>query len=352
MKNWLYRALPFVVAWQCLMSGAVWAQSDGAARAQAYFLTLGGALGYDSNVYTAPEPPYRDYYELGYPDVLPKRYPGQFISTSLDGGYDLKFLESHHVATKISYNSRSYSADRLQNANTNYGKVHLGYRKDLGTLKPQPQGEFYLGMFKGRRGENYVDNDTGLTPQVIDSKTLATFDLSNRYAYHSRGGLGEVRYKFDSWVVQITGETETRDYENPVIVSEYDNRTQTLTVDATRVVSPGVELVAHGRSVNTAYSDRHARDRQGTILKANPLLVYKKRQGGAEMAYRPLRNLALYFALNREYTEDSFVHYNDSVRDEGKLRVRWHPKPKWLIRTVIHLWREEYPNAFAFDNPY
>ena len=326
------------------------AAEDGASAGE-NSLTLGTGLGFDSNIYNAPSRPYRDYYDLGYPQISPLIYSGKFLSAMLNGAYVLPFNGGFHLDTKFKYEGRYYLAERYQNANVQMGKGHLGARLDLGKREGRPAGKFYLGGFAGRHRENYVDNDTGMATVLIDPVTLSSMSLSNRYNYTSQGAMLEYRQQFTAWDMQLMMETEVRDYEDPMIVSQYDHHSRTVIAALNCCSGATVEGGMHLRGIAQDYSDRPARDRQGNALNANARLSYRKRQGGFVMALHPFRGLTVYTNVDREYTEDMFMNYNDSVRDVARFRIRWRPARGWLTRTVFRVWREDYPNAFAFDNP-
>lgn len=302
--------------------------------------------GYDSNVFKAPGEAYVDYGKLGYPSIQPSTQGGTFRSLDFEPKYGFDLGGGHSIAGEYLFYGLGHTKPSQQIADVYSHLYGVAYEKSIKGKKRSPQSKIRAGIFKGFKQESYLDRDTGMPA------TSGTADVSNRYNY--KVDLVEAAYelKLRPMKYRVKGSWESRDYENPGAVSEYDYMGRSLEgrIDW-KYSKTGSVKFKYGQSVND-YSDRPARNLEGSALKNNPRLNYRFMDYKLTFRNRPSRNFTGFVDLERENREDTHLGYNDYVRNKIKLRTRYKVNDRLRVRTVLSRWIRDYPNAFAYDNPY
>ena len=297
--------------------------------------------GYDSNVYQAPGEPYTDYFADFYPEVNPQARSGQFLDLALDLRYQRPMGENDGLEARYDFNGRKHLAEELSAADVNSHKLQLGW-SHMGGRDSQTD----LGLYLKKRQQAYVDHDLGGV-KLIDGT-----DVSNRYNYLGRGLVAKYGTSAGEMDWKVSAELETRDYEDPVVVSQYDQSRRGVQGDVRWKLSAPLSLRVNLGVARVDYDDRPAKNEKGEAFSSHPRLSYTYQELGGTLRNRFSNGLIGYMDLTRTNRMDDYVHYNDYTEDQAKLRIRLKGGKDLRIRLVLQVWRRDYPNAYAFDNPY
>lgn len=296
-------------------------------------------LGYDSNVFLAPDSPYVDLAQAGDPTVTPDKQTGFFIPLGLDAEYRRPVGKDTRFLTDFSFDGHIYEPG-VDNANLYDGEIRFGPEFQL-----TKDSSLYAGIILGYHKEIYYDRDDGL------NKVSGAVDISDKYSYGNAGA--EFSFKHDLRKVdyEVFGSVEKRDYEDPVVVSQYDHVYLDFGGSVGYNLAASTKVSAGYRYSVRDYNERRARDLNGDLLVVNPELEYIYHTIDLTLRQRLNKNLVAYVDYTRQERKDEFVGYNDSSQNRYKVRAIYAPSEDLRLRMAASYWDREYDRAFAFDDP-
>ncbi len=327
-----------------------------ASRETPFTLEVEIGLGYDSNAYQAPSAPYIDYAPYD-PTILPPagpyiatpvnpvRHSGFFIPAMVKAKYSPTSEGGRRFVTSFRFNGDIYPSSTLSNADTYNGKLAAGFEFMLGR-RDKREDTFYVGPFITYNRETYFDRDTGVDKTTLTSGT----NISNRYNYRGIGIEAEYKKRTTAVQYEIHGKVEQRDYDDPVVVAQYDHTYYVLGGEVEfQVARPTKLKLSYDYKVRD-YDERHSRDASGIYSNANPLLQYTYHDVGATLRNRLGKWLVVYLDYDRLMRNDENVGYNDYTEDAYRIRIITREDRGSKLRATFSYWKRDYPNAFAYDN--
>ena len=312
-------------------------KTDG--RKEGLSVSVEAGLGYDSNVFLTPENPYVDL-SLAVPaTVTPDKQTGFFVPLGLDAEYLRPMGTGARLLSDFGFDGQIYEPD-IDNANLYDAEFTLGPEFDI-----TKNSSLYAGIILGYHREIYYDRDDGL------NKVSGASDISDKYTYSNAGA--ELSYKHDLGKLdyEVFASFEKRDYEDPVIVSQYDHDYMKFGGSVDYALAASTKVSAGYRYSIRDYDDRKARDLSGNLLTSNPLLEYTYHTIDLTLRQRVSKSLVAYADYTRQDRKDEFVGYNDYGQNRYKVRAIYTPTEELRVRVAASYWDREYDRAFAFDDP-
>lgn len=307
-------------------------------------LTVEGGLGYDSNAFLTPDRSYVDYGTAGNPVVYPNKKSGAFIPVGLEAIYLMPAPNRITYIANYKFDGDFYLESDLDNANAYDHDFKLGPEISLG--KPgEGGGPLFVGVRAGYHKKIYYDRDEGI------NKVSGTTDISDRYTYTNLGLEGTYEGDYGKAGYDVFGFFETRDYEDPVVVSQYDHDYYALGGNLHYNVAPRTKLSGGYKYSVRDYDDRRARDLNANIFASNQLLRYIYHTLDLTARQRVTEKLVGYLDYTRETRSDEFVGYNDYLLNRYRVRAIYTPTEDLRLRVAASYWTRDYDRAFAFDNP-
>jgi len=302
-------------------------------------------LGYDNNPYLTPDDPYIDYAAAGNPLVTPNRQSGMYADLGFDGRYSRALSQAARFLVDYKFNGDYYFDSALSNADEYHHKLSLG-REQILRKQGKRQDSVYVGGFMRNVRDVYFDRDSG-----AGKVTTGGTDVSARYNYKSLGLEAEYRNRTADLQYALKGLYEHRDYEDPVVIRQYDHDYVKLSADIGYRISVPTKLLAGYTYQLRDYSDRLSRDASGSMVSTNPTLKYSYNTLDGSVRQRLSDAWVAYFDATYKTRTDAYVGYNDYDETEFRVRALYNPSDAWDMKLAVGTWRRHYPNAFAFDNP-
>ena len=302
-------------------------------------------LGFDSNAYRTPSDPYVDYAPTVPLAITPNVQSGFFVP--LEG--EIQYQGRHGkqrigFVAEYGFYADVYPGSDLKNA-TNFSQaLRAGAEILLGRSGRKHNTLSVLPYIK-QRHQTYSDRDDGLEKTSSTSGT----NISERYSYIARGLEAELRIETPVVPFKVWAEAADRDYEDPVVVDQYDHRYIAVGAEAEIPIGRYVDLIPSLEHQTRDYAERRALDLNGNLI-AGTTREYLYDIAGLSLRTRFSRNWTMYLDYQRTEREDTYVGYYDSSEDKFGVRLRFNNDP-FSARLVLSMLNRDYPNAFAFDNP-
>ena len=321
--------------------------------------SIESGIGYESNIYHAPD---HSYVDTALPStrpagiaVSPREISSLVIPLKADAEFinkfkkDADFVADLGISTSLMLDSDASDASNTNvnlNLGVDYDLTEIQYNKKKKQNMKRDLGNAYLGMFISTHNEVYVDKDSGL-PKT----TTGGVDISDKYSYQSYGFKGDYQRKIGGFKYVLGFEYEDLNYDTPLSGAEYDHTFQKLILGLKRKLSKATSLkFAYEYSIRD-YSDRHSRDLlTGTYSIANDLLEYTYGTMKVSLGHRFNNKLKAYFDVKSTTREDGFEGYNDSSRLDLSLRARYKYSSQTKIRGKLSTTTTDYDNAFNFED--
>src|SRR3990170_1442463 len=302
-------------------------------------VSVEAGLGYDSNVFLTPENPYVDLSLLVPVTITPDKQTGFFVPLGLDAEYLRPMGTGARLLSDFGFDGQIYEPD-IDNANLYDAEFTLG--PEFGLTK---NSSLYAGIILGYHRKIYYDRDDGL------NKVSGASDISDKYTYSNAGG--ELIYKHDLGKLdyEVFASFEKRDYEDPVVVSQYDHDYMKFGGSLDYALAKSTKVSAGYKYTVRDYNDRKARDLGGDLLTSNPQLEYTYHTIDLTLRQRVSDSLVAYVDYTRQDRKDEFVGYNDYGQNRYKVRAIYTPTEELRVRVAASYWDREYDRAFAFDDP-
>lgn len=339
----LFKVIPFSM---CMVSVPVLAQEMN--------WSIETGLGYESNVFHAPD---HDYIDTALPStrpagvaVTPVEKDGMFIPVDVQVDLINKIDNSRNFVTGIGLDTKLMLDSDLSDATATNVDLDLGVEylltKTIKSKKIKKAGNAYIGAFVSTHSQVYVDRDSGLP------KTSGGTDLSDKYSYQSAGLKATYDRSIRKMWYMAGFVYENLNYEAPASGAEYDHNLTKIELGAAREFSKTTDLKFKYSHALRDYSKRYARDAAtGTYDSAlNDLLEYTYDKFGLSLAHKVTNDFKLYFDVNNTARSDAFEAYNDYSKTDFSIRARYKYSDSTKIRTKIQTSSTEYDNAYNFDD--
>lgn len=305
--------------------------------------TANVGLGFDSNIYRAPSGSYVDYAPATPVAITPDEQSGFYVPLGLKGEYRHVQNDSNVLLTRYRFSGDLYVDSDYSNANNFSHKLRLGNES---TIKKNKNGAdtVYVGLLVSSVRDQYVDRDSGL-----DQTAGAAVDVSDRYSYKGAGL--EAAYKSSTGKAKYSVKFKliNRDYDDPVVISQYDNTYMSLGGDIQFRLSKPSKLKLGFRHYTYDYDERPSRNAQGRLFASNPARKYTYDQFSIAYAYRINKKWRSYAEYVKRQRSDDYVGYHDYDADKIRLRIKYRHNKKLQMKLALTSWQRDYPNAFAFD---
>lgn len=316
-------------------------------------------LGYETNVYHAPD---HDYVDTALPStrpvgiaVSPKEFSSFFIPVELDVNIRNKVYDNADFVAGIDFDTEvmlNSDADDATNTNINldlgfdYDLIEWKYSKKKKDYIKKDRGNAYIGMFVSSHSQVYVDRDTGL-PKT----TSGAEDLSDKYSYQSVGIKGDYERKVGKYEYLSGFVYKDLNYETPISGSEYDHTYSELNIGLKRDLSKETDIkLVYSYSVSD-FSDRYSRDLlTGTYSSANDFVKYTYNEIELKLAHRFDKKFKASFRVQSINRADEFEGYNDYSKIAMTIRGRYKYSAKTKVRGKIYSSTVDYDNAYNFDD--
>lgn len=298
-------------------------------------------IGFDSNVYRTPSDPYTDFAPTLPAAITPNVQSGFFVP--LEGGIQ---YHGRHGKQRIGFvaeygiNADIYPGTELENATIFSHSLRAGAEILLGR-SGRKNNTFSILPYIKQHHQTYSDRDDGL------EKNSSGTDISDRYSYIASGLEAELRIETPVVPFKIWAEVANRDYEDPVVVDEYDQRYTAVGAEAEIPFGKYVDLIPSLEYQTRDYEERRALDLNGNLI-AGTTREYLYNIAGVSLRTRFSRKWTMFLDYQRTEREDAYVGYYDSSEDKFGVRLRFNSDP-FSARLGVSMLNRDYANAYAFD---
>lgn len=343
-NNMLLKILPFSV---CMVSLPVLGQDIN--------WSIETGLGYESNVFHAPD---HAYVDTALPStrpagiaITPIEKDGMFVPIDVEVDMENKITDTSSFITAFGLDTQFMLDSDLSDASQTNVDLDLGFdyllTKTMKSKKIKKAGNAYIGAFVSTHNQVYVDRDSGL-PKTTTGGT----SLTEKYSYQSVG----LKAKYDRSVGKMWYMAgfvhENLNYEAPASGAEYDHTLNKIEFGIGRELTKSTDLKFDYSHAIRDYSKRYSRDAAtGTYSSTlNDLLNYTYDDFGLTLAHKVSDDLKLYLAMGNTTRTDAFEAYNDYSKTDFSVRARYKYSDKTKIRAKIKSSSTTYDNAYNFDD--
>ena len=301
-------------------------------------------IGYDSNVFRAPQDTYIDYAQSGNPDVDPESHAGFYLPAEVGISYQGNIGKGFLSILNYDFDGRYYIDSDLQNANTYTHEINVGLEYVF-DKKGKKKDSVYVGPYYRYHYELYNDRDTG---EKKDSS--GGDDLSEGDSYTAQGI--DLEYDRRTTRVQYGADAkyEERDYDDPGVFSQEDYKYYRAGGYVEFPLFDPLKLKLSYAYSRKKYDERSARDLNGSLFPGNDERDLFYNDIGVTLKSRLTKNVSAY--LDYDYTRrvDDFEGYHDYAKHKYAARLVYRYKDIRL-RGKLAYWTRVYDDAFAFDEP-
>ncbi len=307
-------------------------------------LRIRSSLGYDDNVYLSPDEMYIDLARPSEPLVTPDVQSGFFIPLRASGKVNYHAQPHLDLIGEYRFNGDFYIEGNLDNADRTSHILTSG-AKIYFDDNDSPRDSFYGGLKVLRRIRSNYDRDTG------DDRTVDGQDITDRYTYTSIGIEFQYLKHFGDFRFSLDGEFDDRDYENQIVVTEYDQKRYKIGGSVRYRFSRDTRVTLEYHYLNEDYSERPSRDLMGDVSVTNPTLQYDYHKFELQLRQRLGSDWRAYVTYYHDERQDQFAGYNDYTTSEIESRLLYRGHPRLSAELRLSYWDRNYDNAFAFNNP-
>lgn len=301
------------------------------------------SFGSDSNVFRSPDQVYVDFSDPALPVVTPEVKSGVFMPLSLSAKYLINSLKYEGFYGAYRLTGRYYQDKELENGNEYLHEISFGneFRRREGARIR----EVYSAFKVAQHDETYYDPDNG------NSRNIGGVDIDERMSYIRYGPEMIFRQSHEHLSVGAMLKGQLWDYEDTIVVPEYDHEFFLLSVFGQYKFAPSSLLRITMEGYSRRFGDRPAFDLDGRQRIGNPTIRYDYLSLALTVRQRIMAGL--WFGVRGERTQrtDKYVAYNDYTRDSYGFELHWSPGSRFDLSAngVYELYN--FPNAFAFHNP-
>lgn len=333
-----------------------------ASYAQEVEWSIESGLGYETNVYHAPDHDYQDtslqsYRDRpeGYLPVSPTEISSFFIPLETGVGIRNKVYDNADFVAEIDFETAKMLDSDADDATRTNVDLDLGLDFELVEWKPSKKkkdyiaknrGDAYIGAFISSHNQVYVDRDFG-----IPKETTGGTDISDKYNYQSFGIKGDYERKVGKFEYMAGVVYEDLDYDKPQSGAEYDHEYNKYELGMKYDFNKATDLkLIYSYSVRD-YSKRYARDLNGVYSSTNnDLLEYTYNAIELELRHRFNKKFKVYFKVKNSNRTDEYLGYNDYTRMNVSIRGRYKYSSKTIIRGKLKSTTIDYDRAYDFDD--
>ena len=299
--------------------------------------------GNDSNVFRTPSESYVDLSDPNLPVVDPIVQSGLFIPVSLAGKYSINSFENESFFGAYRFGGRFYQDKNLTNADEHIHELSFG--TEYKRIDSDRARRIFSAFTIAQHDENYYDRDNG------GNFTVGGVDITDRMNY--------VRYGPELWFRQTwkrfslggRGKAQLWDYEEIVVVPEYDHNYILLGLNA-QYRFTRTSLVKFIADVyRRHFTDRPSFELDGTQPLGSPPVEYDYLDLGITARQRITRSMWFGLDYIRTDRKDGHVGYNDYVKDSYGVEFHWRIGQRFDLEAAGIYRIYDYANAFAFNDP-
>ncbi|WP_455204759.1 hypothetical protein [Kaarinaea lacus] len=325
-------------------------------------LQVEAGVGYDSNIYRAPGESYINYADTcnvgtdpdcvdvngtGYTFVDPEIHSGIYIPAELDLEFVKGTSDKNFLITSYKFDGEFYADSKYNNANNYSHKFRFGDEfvfKSVGSKA----NSIYVGGLLEHKKRLYLDRDTG--EEQTSSGTAGPVGIGDRYTYDAVGIEADYKSRIRKLQYDVEFKLYERDYEDPVVVSQYDHTYFRLGGDIKYQIAKPTKLTVGYKYYTYDYSERPSRDADGKLFKSNPTRKYEYNVIDFTLRQRLAKSWLMYLDYERKTRDDKYVGYDNYTKDLLKARLHYEINKNNKIKLTYAYWERDYPNAYAFDN--
>lgn len=306
--------------------------------------SISAGFGHDSNAFRAPRDSYIDYSADTPVPVDPIEQSGSYVPIRVGADYIRPVSKRSAWIAAYRHRGDYYTDKGLDNANVTDHQVSLGLKRYFDNSRSRAR-QIELNGFVRSHGETNFDRDDGLDRFDDGSSIADRFDyVGTGLELDLRNRAGRLRYEIEAGFSQ-------RNYDDLPTTSSYDLQSHWAGASLKFPLATGSRLEFGYTHYVRSFDERRARDLTGDASSANPTLEY--RYGMLEAGIRHRFSDLVVSELVYSFTarSDEFLGYNDYERDRIRLDTTIDVSDRLAARLRIDYRDQQYPNAFAFDDP-
>ena len=316
-------------------------------RQSSFELDFSARAGYDDNLFRAPSLPYIDLSDPLMPLVTPQAQSGFYVPLRIGADYANPIGRKSSFVWSYDYYGDLYVDSEFRDANISRHRLEFGGERMVGD-SGSANRRLALSIVLKRHQETNLDRDDSLDRFDDDADPQA---ISDRFTYTSGGAETDLRAGIGKHRLTIGAGGEVRRYGDVLAGSVYDLLMYWGKGDIRFAVSDNSRLIFGFEYFVRDFDERLSRDLAGVSSSGNPTLEYEYQAFEVSFRHRFSDFFRAQVAYYHTERTDLFVGYNDYTQDKFRLTTRFDFNDR--LRTNLRFtWRDqEYPNAFAFDDP-
>lgn len=314
-------------------------------RQDGFEIDISVRAGYDDNLFRAPELPYIDLSDPLMPvPVTPQKQSGFYVPIRIGANYAKPVGSKSSFVWSYRYLGDLYVDSAFSDANISRHRFAFGGERMVGDSGSANRRVAFSIVLK-KHDETNLDRDDSL--DRFDDPG----EVSDRFNYTSGGAETDLKARIGKHRLTIGAGGEVRRYGDVLTGSVYDLSMYWGKGDIRFAVSEKSRLKLGFEYFVRDFDRRRSRDLMGISDPGNPTLEYQYQAFEASFRHRFSERFLAQVAYYHTKRTDQFVGYNDYVQDKFRLTTRFDFTDRW--RTNLRFtWRDqEYPNAFAFNDP-
>ena len=312
---------------------------------QPYFeSSFSAGFGHDSNAFRAPDEPYTDFSQDPPVAVDPVEQSGGFVPIRIRATYFNPVSDRSTFIASYRHRGDYYTDKELDNADETDHRLRLGMERALGDGKSSSRQLSYLAEIRSH-GETNFDRDDGL--ERFDDGV----SIGDRFDYTGAGVQAELRNRIGRLRYEIDGGYQVRDYEDEPTASSYDLSAYWLHGALKIPLARRTRLEIGYQYYVRSFDERRARDENGESSSDNPTLEYRYGMFELGLRHRLSDSVVTELVYSLTDREDQFVGYNDYTKDKISFETTVELSDKFIAEFEIDYRDQQYPNAFAFNDP-
>ena len=319
-------------------------RSSASDRQDGFELDFSARVGYDDNLFRAPKLPYIDLSDPLMPLVTPQAQSGMYVPLRIGASSARPIGRKSSFVWSYDYLGDLYVDSAFSDANISRHRFAFGGERMVGDSGSANRRVAFSVVLK-RHDETNLDHDDDL--DRFDDPG----NVSARFNYTSGGAETDLQARIGKHRLSIGVGGEVRRYGDVLVGSVYDLIMYWGKGDIRFAVSEESRLKLGFEYFIRDFDRRSSRDLMGISDPGNPTLEYEYQAFEASFRHRFSERFLAQVAYYHTKRTDLFVGYNDYAQDKIRLTTRFDFTDRW--RTNLRFtWREQdYPNAFAFNDP-
>jgi len=304
---------------------------------------LRSGIGFDDNVFRSPEKPYVDRADPNRPLVVPVVQSGPYLPVNLSARYQVNALDNEGFFGSYMFNGRFYNDETLNNADEHLQELAFGseYRR----REEGDETHVFSAFTIAEHNQSYYDPDNGLY------RTVDGVDISERMSYLRYGPEFWVRRKLGRYSFGFRAVGQLWNYEDVVVVPEYDHEYWLLGLSSDIRLSSSSLLRINAEYYTRRYGERPSFELDGTQPVGNTPVRYDYLVLGLEARQRITSWMWFGIGYTRADRQDRHVGYNSYVRSDYAVNLNMQFGERLKLDVAGRYFLYDYENAFAFHDP-